>query len=1035
MFTPYLFFFLINFITIITSNRITNLNMDKQGTTKNQDIFNQFLSIPPENLSNPVESSLTWVDPILQSPLIQNQKEIVKNHPNFVQPIRSNLNTSNGKNVKLLKPNNSTSNLPSKSTVSPISSISSTSPSDSIKSQSLPNLNVSKTSISEFNISLKSTRPSVDPLSDNEDLNVIEHSSSPTIPVDSPSMHMFTNSTDDNNHNINDTNFINVNKTDNNNQINNSNKPATFLTGKFQHQFMIQNPISNENNLNFGNVKPIKPSLSSLKKNISFNLSTSKNSTTSSSNLNEKVKTLTLLKNGLEDYCSILIDETYSELIKNRSEYLIDYLKKFGLDLKARYINELLGEIKKNQLDNNVQSLLQDANFSERVKYLLNESEKRRKWYNKRRNVEQTKKYSPQQSSIKSTPSATSSTTPILTGAIPTPRTQPVLKLLPKYIEPKVEKLNSVQINQIRIGSFINQQIDLNDNPKLVTLADLANIQKRGEDERYISKMRSSNSSLKSCIEDIYGTNLLFTHSLAYTKVPINPNPMINIDLENDQIISYVEVLIDFAQNILPTSRNASTSMNFASILQLKSLTRIYYDDQLVYRRCDPITGAFTKDNKNSAKIILPLQAKIWAGLINNYHNGIINDSKFNSLRITHTLYPNDDIIKFRTGANALYSFVWEFFTNNGGKHLPQCVNIVKRLDAPISPIPPARSKSDAYIKTVGTQQSQQTQQQMTMQRPIQKQVVVNQSLRKAVTQSNFPILSSSKIQSPLPSNQDINYNFNVNNGNNRNSSNISRFTVNHHNIPETPMSTSTPLTVPSTTNSRGHKRTRSRSMNEIDLMTLPLGFDGIMNMSYLESFSPTDSIISPVVKQNVPYLKSQHISDSQRTNQQNLSQQQKIQNSEIHNSANYNGNIINNFTNEIRQMEPIFEFKHFNNSDSQLELGNFQSTFDESTVNSLMGNQEINTTNTSITKTLSPKSLALPMEKFHHSIIKPEVGTDNNATTSWSKLPTAEDFSMYSSNVVSAPPIQTTFEFDENSKEITEFTSSFSGIPGINTP
>lgn len=940
-------------------------------------------------------------------------------------------------------------------------------------------------SLAGVNEPLVGKDPVVEPTSDIEDGNNIDHSSSPTIPVDSPSMHVFPNSNDE--------------SEPNNHVINSSDK--------FQHQFMVNTSQTFQEPPTFANVevkKLSKKPTTNNKANISFSIATNlidahKNTYTPSTP-KDKVIIFNLLRDGIREYASLLTDFSEDRIVQNRSDFLVSFLRRFNYELKPKLINDYLGEIKKDKIDENIRLLLNNESFSEEVKQLLIESEKRRKCYNKKKSAKSSdsKKSSPVFTSSQSTPVVSQSTTfTNMTTDTSTPSSAKsnTLKLLPKVEQNKPERAKAIVINLIRIGSFINQrQAKKNGqgNENLVTVADLRNITKKRDDERYVHKLRATNSSLKRCVEDIYGENIDFTHSLAYSRVPLALNPLTSINLENDQMISYVEILLDVSRMILPGNRSINSNVNYASILQLKSITRVYNGDELVYRRCDPITGFFTKNNANVAKIILPLQAKLWANLINDYHNGIIDDQRVSTLKITHTLFPNDDIIRFKSGISAIYSFIWEFVINVDGQYLPHCISIEKDpLSPPSKTIIQSRSKSDVQFADIQHKPSQHhstvnnkvSPNLSTIKLPSEQQQppqfipATTQSLRRAATtQGNSNFVTTNKL------NSNPNHPVGIKNLNYLNPvHSYNKLNAAFNNTAETPIVTSTPLLTQRKRNElgRGHKRTRSRSMNEIDLMSLPLAFDGFMNMSFLDTFSPTESSSSPLTKQNVPYLKSQSthnlpLQNNQQQQQAQLQRQQQLSGQQAFHqipslqlshqphphqqqlqqqwqaSAKASGglnvsptvmresDIGSGHVYDRPQFRPVMEYKHFNNSDSQLELGNFHGSFDESAVNSLVINTEVNHTQ------VSPNPMAFSIESLEDSIKDGDnnnnninfansstTNTTNTNQTNWSNLPAMDDVTIFTSAASMAP---SSFDFDDNSKDMVEL-SALSEIPGLATP
>ncbi|KAG0680030.1 hypothetical protein C6P42_005264 [Pichia californica] len=959
----------------------------------------------------------------------------------------------------------------------------------------------------------------MDLLSDIDDANDIEQSSSPTIPVDSPSMKICENS-DDNLADDSSPSTTTPHLGIQNNHFNRNKQDISPPSMKFQHNFNLksdnlyqekkqlnqqQSTFATPNSINYPVLatksKSSFSSSTSLKQNISFNISTKSTQIKGKDTLNsptpkEKADILKLLRDGIKEYSFLLTDFQQKELVKNRSDHLVSYLQKYGFNLKPKLINDYLGEIKKDKLDNQTKIYIQNENFVDDVKNLLIESERRRKCYNKRKNIkyEPLKKLSPlsisSQSSFNSNtsyvPISNNENQPIRKNSITSSITNSInnnnisvksnnIKLLPKTdLINKPEKFKPIIISSVRIGSFINKRLSLSGSSTdstLCTIADLKNIQKRIEDERYLNKLRLTNSSLKQCVDDIYGSSLSFTHSLAYNKIPLNLNHQTNINLENDQMISYVEVLLDVSKLLQNQNRSINSDLNYASILQLKSITRIYDNDKLIYRRCDPITGAFTKDNKNIVKIILPLQAKLWASLINNYHNGIINESKFSSLMITHTLFPNDDIIKFKTGSNAIYSFVWDFMINKNNQYSPHCINIL--MNPSKIPIqnslnsnlqPQLRSKSDIqlgkssknHIPVVTPTSSSTSSTPVINLIPTPKQKHIQRSktqlqqtapLVRRVTTNNSSYNGKQYIESVSDNSINMNFNF----GSNK----------------ESNMVTSTPLTNHSQhlDENRGHKRTRSRSMNEIDLMSLPISFDNLLNMPFLNAFSPTDSLGSPIVsKQNIPFLKSQNsYLNNNNNNVTNTNTNANISNSGLisQDTTNYNNSVDSilgsNYIKHQSQFQTITENKEYENvnANSQLGLNHFTQTFDD--LNNPSSNPMItfslDKTSTTLTGDNKRNNYNNINNNNNYNMDNADTINNNNNNNNIDnninnkninntfKLP-MDDITIYSSNshttttISSAPALQTTFSItDPSERELAELASSLTGIPGINTP
>lgn len=1108
-------------VSIDRTSHSTSKSTDK-SIPNNDDIFDHFLdvSIPLAETSH-----LNWVDPIYNSTMTDNFS-----NDSGLEINLDTAATTGGKHMGRMIPNKMYKNKSSSlSNIEPLG-ISKLAVHDNKSDSALLSNQISagntpdsiplpriKSEYSNRN-NESNTCLNVDPISDVEsdvnegDLddglengdalgNHIDHSSSPTIPVDSPSMHVLNESDDDTNIFTGKLN----NSIDDSNNSRNDTKNNLIATNKAQHQFFVQTGATFQEPPTFANTmkqNQIRPIPRAATHSFNVHLSNKIENVLTDFNLPspmKRSKILSLLKDGLTKYTELLTDFDSDKIIETRSDYLVTYLKKNGYDLKAKTVNDYLAEIRNDKIDADVKKLLPNSNFCIEFKELLIESNKKRKCYNKKKNSKDLKKsnvivnfipsnikkessishenVSKVSSDISSTLSQKKSFPNILPAT--SNKNTGALKLLPK--EPiKSDVLRPLIIGVVRIGSLMNQRhIEKTQTTNLksnfVSISDSRNISKKVEDESYIHKLKSLNDSFKKIIEDIYPKNLI-THSLCYSKIPLKLDPSININLENDQMISYTEVILDISASLdqKVKSLNFKNSIsnpdsNYSSIIQLKSITRIYDADQLIYRRCDPINGVFLKENSNMIKVILPLQAKLWSCLINDYHNGYINTSKFANLKISHTLYPNDDMTKFTDINGAIYSFIWDFTIDANGKYLPHCINVVKGLH--LNHPKPFKSHSEIQLKPSTASPAPNfincSSQQFQNTTPTPK-LNISQSVKKSVvtlpSQQNNTSLSSVRKKLPLA-----------------NTTNFPNF----NNIFNERLMTATTSNI---LQLRGHKRTRSRSMNEIDLMSFTLPAEGSINMPYLDTFTPSDSTSSPMMSQNFQstkttdsqyFMQPQNYSNlhgeqrqtqnvvSTQTQQQSNIQYTPIQRQKI-NYPGFSSNHLNlkrNFSSFGHQQ--MAEFKYLNNSDSRLELNSYNHSIDETTANSMIMN-DVSETSSNFTNlmqhdngsnqgvsfgTSSPRSIVFPVnitnQGIHESNMSDEFdghknisfdtsiagnnNTNNNTQQNmnrisfnehgsiednWSKF-TFVDNPLANASIASAPAHQSSFEFDDMGKDI----------------
>lgn len=613
---------------------------------------------------------------------------------------------------------------------------------------------------------LKSRKLNV-PTHNDDDDNDDQSAGSFTIPVDSPSMHIFVHSDDELDQKTESLPIIGSITSSSTTSVNI--KPPTFA--------QVQNiPI---------HPKPIAQSETKL--------------SLSKSPLTEQLHFYQVVKEGLKEYCGSLYDAEPDKSLDNRAEYMSKYLLAHNINYTSRNVSECFSQIRKDETDLNLTTQLGDGAIISEIRELLVESVKRRKSYTRRKGAKPSSKGS-SSSTSGSTHGNNKSTNLSSIGSSN-------ITNIPKQHIGSSNSTGGI-VNTIKIGAFLNQRnltVDELNIQNLTTIADHSKVIQNREDERYIYQLRAQSIALKNCIDDIYGNSLpMISYPLTYSKVPLKISPSMSIDLENDRMISYVDVLLDLSDMILPFDRNGNNGNqqgNYTKIIQLKSITRIYDHGTLIYRKCDPVTGFFPSDVSNISKIILPLQAKFWAGFINDHHNGIVNQSVFENLKITHTLLPNDDIIKFKTGSAPIYSFIWEFDIAKSDQQMVPYSVIVSKLD---------NKRHQQQQQHMGYQQQQQKmplqiplpQQQKTSQLQFQRQIAP----KRVASMNNAGIMmgSATPMTSSFPPHSS-----------DGGSSGI--YKQSNHSIGMLPIQRHG-LGIRNVSNV-GHKRTRSRSVNEIDFL------------------------------------------------------------------------------------------------------------------------------------------------------------------------------------------------------------------------
>lgn len=607
-----------------------------------------------------------------------------------------------------------------------------------------------------------------------------------TIPVDSPSMHMFVHSDDELDQKTDSIPIIGSITSSSNTSINI--KPPTFA--------QVQNiPIHS------------KPS-------------TDSKSTLPTSPLHDQLHVYKVMTDGLKEYCGSLYDAEPDKSLDNRAEYMSKYLQAHNINYTARNVSESFSQIRKDENDFHLTSQIGDGAILVEIRELLIESVKRRKSYTRRKGAKPSSKgLSTSSASAPSTAGGGQHNSKSHTNLSSIGSSN--ISNIPKQIlNSNNGNSNGGIVNTIKIGAFLNQRnltVDELNIQNLTTIADHSKVIQNREDERYIYQLRAQSSALKNCIDDIYGNSLpMISYPLTYSKVPLKISPSMSIDLENDRMISYVDVLLDLSDMILPFDRNGNNNNqqgNYTKIIQLKSITRIYDHGTLIYRKCDPVTGFFPSDVSNVSKIILPLQAKFWAGFINDHHNGIVNQSVFENLKITHTLLPNDDIIKFKTGSSPIYSFIWEFDIAKSDQQMVPYSVIVSKLDNRRQ-----QQHQQQQQQQMGYAQQQQQQYQPQLQIPLpQQQKPTSLQFQRQIAPKR--VVSMSNAGNMVGNGTPLATTYPPHSSDGSTSAGGGGFYKHlNHSVGMLPMQRHG-LGIRNISNV-GHKRTRSRSVNEIDFLT-----------------------------------------------------------------------------------------------------------------------------------------------------------------------------------------------------------------------
>ncbi|VEU20372.1 DEKNAAC101160 [Brettanomyces naardenensis] len=394
--------------------------------------------------------------------------------------------------------------------------------------------------------------------------------------------------------------------------------------------------------------------------------------------------------------------------------------------MRPKAINAILADIRKDRETGLLTSRVGDAELIAEISDLITLSDKRRKSYNKKRS--QRQQSTSTETSTPEVMSVTPKTEPGLESGIESgmesgmesvlesgmesgmeidarvdsrlelrePRQDPRLQSRMDFLDSGMA-IDQSQVASTSIGppgsakSFkigFCHPTESADPDTFVYIADFNDIPQLTEDQSYIQQLRTLSPGLRVSVDGIYTSNTVFSHPLTYLAIPLQLNRRLPVDIENDRIVSYAETVVEMNQtaadlelqssSVHRSSSSSGVPPDFQAFVPLKAVTRIYSGNMLLTRKTDPVTGYFVAPSSRSVRVMLPLQAGVWASLVNDLHNGIITDSHFQQLCITQTLLTAD--------GKLLHSFLWDFQLAKDARVMP--VSIIVRCGPPPSAIP-----------------------------------------------------------------------------------------------------------------------------------------------------------------------------------------------------------------------------------------------------------------------------------------------------------------------------------------------------------
>ncbi|GMF52704.1 unnamed protein product [[Candida] boidinii] len=283
------------------------------------------------------------------------------------------------------------------------------------------------------------------------------------------------------------------------------------------------------------------------------------------------------------------------------------------------------------------------------------------------------------------------------------------------------------------------------------------------------------------------------------------------------------------ASSVSSNSSLDSLGINFSRLINFKVITTVHDDNNLIIRKIEPVSGFVTADD-SKVKLNLPLSANYWSSLCTEYSNGSIDSDKFDKIRIIHTLYLDDDVrkFKFQKGASII-SFVWKFelTTDQNKKDSIDCLTIGKPL---IDNFISKYIENDDYNFSKPTLKSKSKAKLYSGVVPSNPFFKVNNNGFRTISVSAIPdhknnSINNSMIVSPTDSSM----------GNNHGISNLDSSI---HLVNMGPGNQTLDSSALLRDRFRGHKRTRSRSLNGLDELisggnSNVVNDNGVMNLRH----------------------------------------------------------------------------------------------------------------------------------------------------------------------------------------------------------
>lgn len=421
--------------------------------------------------------------------------------------------------------------------------------------------------------------------------------------------------------------------------------------------------------------------------------------------------TLHLIRSSLLCYTELLKDANPFQVIPARTDYLVYcFRREMRLLLRPKQINECLAGIRKDKQTGELSDSLAQGPLLEEIRQLMVLSDKRRKSYNKKRSQRHQAAHpvdaggasaganksgagdsadagagagaGPAESAGENSAGANNiSAGNISAENLSADNFNAGARALPGAIPSALPvtdfSANPAQFTRsIRIG-FCRKD-DGPDGSDFVSVADYTHIAQSMRAQAYVRRLCSGSLKARTAVEAVYGARTTLTHTLTCVRVPLRlARSACSVDADSDRMVSYAEAVIDLGQTARDLElTQAGGAADFSSFVALKAVTRVYAGSALLMRKTDPVTGYFVSPASRRVRVMLPLQAALWAALFNDLHNGIIGESRFDELCITQTLF-HAPVGEAHLRAQPIHTFLWDYYAVQSTSHAqPSAVTV-----------------------------------------------------------------------------------------------------------------------------------------------------------------------------------------------------------------------------------------------------------------------------------------------------------------------------------------------------------------------